>query len=127
MRMLGYANGRRARRCQRSKPGLVALATSAIVAGVAGTVAVPIEADAAIRCKDGFQLSGGRWISTPYCEDRQLVRVAREFGVRTSFNAVRFNVSEKRRVCRVVGFDIRVMKTCSGFRRERRHGPRWFF
>lgn len=88
---------------------------------------MPTAVDAAIRCKDGAQWSGGRWIITPYCEDRQLVRVAREFGVRTTFNAVRFSVSEKRRVCRVVGFDIRVSQTCSQYRNDRRRGPIWIY
>ena len=31
---------------------------------------------AAITCKDGYQLVQGNYISTPYCQDDQLTRVA---------------------------------------------------
>ncbi|MEO1264300.1 MAG: hypothetical protein AAFV26_01170 [Pseudomonadota bacterium] len=106
------------------KPSRRTRLAAATLAAIAGSLlTAPLSAgsaEAAIRCKDGFQWSGGRWIGTPYCSDRQLVKVAREFGVRTTFNAVRWDLGEKRRVCRVVGHDIRVSQACSSFRNERR-------
>ena len=63
---------------------LAALGLSALQA----MITVPV-AQAAIVCKDGFQKSGGNWISTPYCNDADLARIAREHGVKVSADEVR--------------------------------------
>ncbi len=77
----------------------------------------------AITCRGNEQLSGGRWIVTPYCEDQTLTRVAREFGIRVSFDTIRFNPNEKARICGVIGHDGRVANTCAPYRNE--GGRRW--
>jgi len=69
-------------------------------------------AQARIICEKGLQRSGGRLISTPYCEDNYLAQVAREYGVRHSAEAIRNNPNLKRDVCRFVGRDIRVQHNC---------------
>jgi len=76
------------------------LALSAL--GLAALPAVlPIsDAQAAIRCKEGFQLSGGSWISTPYCNDAHLAQIARRHGVRVSDAEIRANPNRKYEVCR---------------------------
>src|SRR5690606_20778950 len=55
----------------------LALASAAVLP----TLATVSPAEARIVCKDGFQLSGGAWISTPYCNDEYLATVARRHGV----------------------------------------------
>ena len=69
-------------------------------------------AQARIISEKGLQRSGGRLISTPYCEDNYLAQVAREYGVRHSAEAIRNNPNLKRDVCRFVGRDIRVQHNC---------------
>ncbi|MEO1694385.1 MAG: hypothetical protein AAFR55_04015 [Pseudomonadota bacterium] len=92
----------------------------ATTVGASGMVAIPIDAEAAIQCRGSSQLSGGRYIVTPYCEDQVLARVARSYGMNVSDRAVRQSVSTKQRVCDLVGNDTRVRDVCAPYRR----GPR---
>ena len=66
------------------------------------------EAGAAIKCSGGFQMVQGNSIATPYCQDLLLSQVARDYGMRASFDRIRYNPNYKREVCRLVGHDIRV-------------------
>lgn len=77
---------------------------------------LPTSAEAAIKCRGTSQLSGGRYIVTPYCEDQYLARIARSYGMSVSDRAVRQSVSTKQRVCRLVGNDSRVMSICAPYR-----------
>jgi hypothetical protein len=61
---------------------------------------IPQLANAAIVCRDGFQKSGGTWISTPYCNDAHLAQIARKHGVRVSDAEVRANPNRKYEICR---------------------------
>jgi hypothetical protein len=69
-------------------------------------------AAAAIKCRNGAQLVAGNYISTPYCEDKLLAEVAREYGFKVSFAEIRNNPNAKRNVCVYVGRDIRVQENC---------------
>lgn len=95
--------------------------TPAVLAPLLLLAAAP-SADAAIKCKDGFQLSGGNWISTPYCNDEHLAEIARRHGIRVSGAAVRANPSRKYEVCRMVGqtADARLYCPDEGVRGRRR-------
>jgi hypothetical protein len=75
-----------------------------------GVAAVP--ASAKIQCRDGYQLVQGNLLATPYCQEEQLTRVANGYGIRVSFAEIRNNPNTKRRVCALVGRDIRVQQTC---------------
>lgn len=76
-------------------------------------------AEAAIRCDGPWQIVSGQRISTPYCGDTYLARVAREYGMRVSARAVRNSTSVKQEVCRLVGHDNRVHDVCIGYLDER--------
>jgi len=67
----------------------------------------------AIECKDDYQIVQGQPISTPYCRDGYLARVAREYGFKASAEAIRNNPSRKEEICRYIGNDIRVQTACS--------------
>jgi hypothetical protein len=67
----------------------------------------------AIECKEDYQIVQGQPISTPYCRDGYLAQVAREYGFKTSAEAVRNNPSRKEEICRYIGNDIRVQTACS--------------
>ena len=70
----------------------------------------------AINCEGNFQVQrSGERIATPYCEDNYLAQVAREYGARVSAHEVRWNPSEKARLCRFIGYDIRVKDTCAPY------------
>jgi hypothetical protein len=82
----------------------------------AGLLAVAVfsapAAQAAITCKDGFQMSGGQWISTPYCNDAHLAQIARKHGVRVSDQEVRNNPAKKYEVCRFLSGDMNARDYC---------------
>lgn len=62
----------------------------------------------AIECRGSYQLVNGAEISTPYCRDTYLAKVA---GV--SAQKVRQNPNFKEEVCRRVGHDNRVREACN--------------
>ena len=82
---------------------------------VALLAAVPVsQAEARIRCVDGFQIVNGNPISTPYCLDSLLAQVARTYGTKVSAAEIRNNPSLKRRLCHFIGHDTRLRETCVG-------------
>lgn len=80
------------------KVAVVALSVLGLVA-FQSAISAPV-AEARIMCRDGFQSSGGNWISTPYCNDEHLAQIARRHGVKVSGNEVRANPNKKYEVCR---------------------------
>ena len=86
---------------------------------VCGTLALAATPAAAINCEGNFQVqASGARIATPYCQDGYLAEVAREYGARTSAHEMRWNPSEKGRICRFIGDDNRVRDTCDGYRND---------
>lgn len=69
-------------------------------------------AHAAIQCQNGAQLVAGSYLITPYCQDKLLAQVAREYGFKVSFAEIRDNPNSKRTLCVYVGRDIRVQENC---------------
>lgn len=69
-------------------------------------------ASAAIECRNGYQLVQGNLLATPYCQEKLLAQVAREYGLKATFAEIRNNPNTKRNVCAFVGRDIRVQQTC---------------
>jgi len=81
---------------------------------VAAGFALPTTgADAAIVCRDGFQLVQGNLLATPYCQDALVAAVARERGFKVSAHEIRWNPNLKRHVCQFIGRDIRVSVACT--------------
>jgi hypothetical protein len=71
----------------------------------------------AIECEGNVQVqNNGNRIVTPYCQDGYLAIVARQYGMRVSAREIRYNPSEKERVCRFIGEDNRVRDTCQQYR-----------
>lgn len=92
--------------------------TGLAVAGFLSAVAFGMPsktASAAVYCAGNFQITQHGPITTPYCQDNNLAQVAREYGMRVTNEAVRYNVGIKKQVCRLVGYDIRVKNTCSNY------------
>ena len=79
-------------------------------------------AAAAIDCRNGYQMVQGNLLATPYCQDKLLAEVARQYGAGASFAEIRDNPNTKRDVCRLVGRDIRVYENCQTVNPSGRRG-----
>jgi hypothetical protein len=75
---------------------------------------------AAIQCDENYQIVQGQPISTPYCRDGYLAKVARQYGFKTSPAEIRNNPARKAEICRFIGSDIRVQVACSDVGSTRR-------
>ena len=95
----------------RHSSSLLAAAFCGLLATGAATPAAAITCDGNVQ----VQRSGER-IVTPYCQDSYLAQVAREYGSRVSAREMRWNPSEKAKVCRFIGEDNRVRDTCAPYR-----------
>lgn len=91
------------------------LAALGMLIGCAALV-VPVPAEAKIRCNGQYQIiKGVGQLSTPYCEDNYLAKVAALYGSRVSAKAIRNNPNKKQEVCQFVGHDTRVSSICSQY------------
>lgn len=81
-------------------------------AGLMAALLAAPAAQAGIRCQNGYQVVQGNLIATPYCQEALLAKVAREYGFHETFAEIRNNPNTKRRVCTLIGRDIRVQETC---------------
>jgi len=91
------------------------IATAALVAPSLLVLAQG-SAQSAILCDGNFQVVNGLPISTPYCREINLARVARSYGWRVSDQEIRHSESTKAQVCRAIGHDNRVFEICSPYR-----------
>lgn len=91
---------------------------SCMIGLAAASVAMSAGPGHAIECEGEYQLSGGRLIATPYCQDEYLAQVARSYGIGASGREMRNSFSAKSSVCHAIGHDSRVREACSGFRRD---------
>jgi hypothetical protein len=98
--------------------------TSAALLPLAVTLlAAPLSAARAeIVCEGAYQIINGQPHATPYCQDENLAKVARSYGMRVSGEAMRSSPTAKARVCRRIGHDIRVKETCQNYREDRPFG-----
>jgi hypothetical protein len=88
-------------------------ATSALGALAAAlTSLAPTEAEARIDCQNGYQRVAGNLISSPYCQDDLIARVAATYGINTSGTRLRADHGHKREVCRFIGRDVRLYEAC---------------
>ena len=79
-------------------------------------------AQARIVCDGNFQDVKGTSVSTPYCREMNLARVARTHGWKVSDYDIRYSESIKAQVCRAIGFDNRVYEVCAPYRNDGGNG-----
>ena len=89
------------------------------VAMVAATVLLASPATARNECRGNFQISKYGLISTPYCEERQIARVARSYGYAVTEEEVRNNPNTKVYLCQIIGGDNRLKGSCAGYANSR--------
>ncbi len=88
------------------------LKTSLLIA--VATMSFAAASEAKIACRDGYQRVRGQDLATPYCQDKLVAQVARQYGSRVSDNAILYNPSAKAEACRFVGHDNRLTTACAG-------------
>lgn len=86
---------------------------------VATMVLLASPAMARIECRGNFQISKYGPISTPYCEERQIARVARSYGYAVTDEEVRNNPNTKVYLCQIIGGDNRLKGSCAGYANPR--------
>ena len=91
-------------------------ATLAAVALLAVSFASPV--DARIRCHGNYQASKYGPISTPYCQEGNIARVARSYGANVTDAEVRNNPLTKVYLCQVYGHDTRLKGSCGAYAPE---------
>jgi len=87
--------------------------TLAVTALLALTATSP--AEARIECRGQFQVYKYGLISTPYCEEEQIARVARSYGVNVTGAQVRNDALKKVYLCQTLGNDIRMKGSCGAY------------
>ena len=70
-------------------------------------------AEAKIVCNENFQVGNGSEISTPYCRDQNLARIARRSGFAVSDGEIRNSPYKKREICRYLNSNIEVQTACA--------------
>jgi len=97
----------------KSVSGTATLAVTALLA-----IAMASPAAARIECRGNFQVTKYGLISTPYCEEEQIARVARSYGARVTGADVRNNPLTKVYLSQVYGHDTRLKGSCAGYAPE---------
>lgn len=95
------------------------LRACAVAAGAMAAIGLTAGSAAAIECRGPYQVVQGNLLSTPYCEDGYLAKIAREYGTRVSAREIRNNPNRKQDVCRFMGHDNRVSHICQQYRNGR--------
>jgi hypothetical protein len=98
------------------RTSITGIATLAVMALL--TIAALSPAAARIECRGNFQVTKYGLISTPYCEEEQIARVARSYRERVTGSEVRNNALKKVYLCQVYGYDTRLKGSCAGYAPE---------
>lgn len=72
-------------------------------------------AAAKIECRGNFQITKHGPISTPYCEEENIARVARTYGFKVTGAEVRRDPLKKVYLCQIIGGDTRLKGSCAGY------------
>jgi hypothetical protein len=93
--------------------GCAILAAAAILA-----VALASPAAAKIECRGNFQITKYGLLATPYCQEREIARVARSYGANVTDAEVRNNPLTKVYLCQIYGRDNRLKGSCGAYSPE---------
>jgi hypothetical protein len=88
----------------------MALAAAALLSGLAAS-----PAQARIECRGNFQVSKYGMIATPYCQEENIARVARSYGMNVTGAEVRNDALKKVYLCQIIGNDTRLKGACGAY------------
>lgn len=92
--------------------------TTALVPGLCGVLLLAISpepADAKIKCQGIFQVTKNGLISTPYCQEEEIARVARSYGWKVTAAQVHNDPLKKVYICQSLGRDNRLKGACGAY------------
>jgi hypothetical protein len=92
---------------------------STVVVSMSLALFAAFPAEARIECRGNFQITKRGPISTPYCEEKQIARVARSYGIAVTDAEVRNNPNTKVWLCQTIGGDNRLKGSCAGYANPR--------
>ena len=92
---------------------------AAVVVSMSLVLFAAFPAEARIECRGNFQITKHGPISTPYCEEKQIARVARSYGIAVTDAEVRNNPNTKVWLCQTIGGDNRLKGSCAGYANPR--------
>lgn len=78
-------------------------------------MAAPEPAAAKIKCQGIFQITKHGAISTPYCQELEIARVARSYGWKVTDAQVRNDPLKKVYICQALGGDVRLKGACGAY------------
>jgi hypothetical protein len=84
-------------------------------AAVLALAGVPEPAAAKIKCQGIFQVTKHGTISTPYCQELEIARVARSYGWKVTDAQVRNDPLKKVYICQALGGDTRLQGACGAY------------
>ena len=70
---------------------------------------------AKIECPGNFQITSQGPIATPYCQDEEIARVARTYGIKVTGGEIRNEPLRKVYVCQRIGSDVRLKGACGAY------------
>jgi hypothetical protein len=74
---------------------------------------------AKIKCQGIFQVMKHGLLSTPYCQDQEIARVARSYGWKVTVAQVRNDPLKKVYICQALGNDNRLKGACGAYSSRR--------
>ena len=98
----------------RERPTLASV-TALVGTAFLALAAVPDSAAAKIKCQGIFQVTKHGLISTPYCQELEIARVARSYGWKVTDAQVRNDPLKKVYICQVLGGDNRLKGACAAY------------
>lgn len=78
----------------------------------------PEPAAAKIKCQGIFQVTKHGPISTPYCQEQEIARVARSYGWKVTDAQVHNDPLKKVYICQALGGDNRLKGACGAYAPE---------
>jgi hypothetical protein len=79
------------------------------------SIAAASPAAARIECRGNFQVTKYGMIATPYCEEENIARVARSYGMNVTGAEVRRDALKKVYLCQIIGNDNRLKGACGAY------------
>ena len=87
-----------------------------LLLGVA--LVAPVPAVAKIKCKGIFQVNKYGLISTPYCQEEEIARVAQSYGWKVTAAQIHNDPLKKVYACQALGGDTRLKGACGAYAPE---------
>ena len=86
-----------------------------VLAAALALIGSTVDANAGIRCSGEYQLVNGQEISTPYCQDRHLVKVLAARGIDASAAGLRKSRTYKAQMCQLAAPEPSLLTACAEF------------